>query len=65
MIAELCDAYDLIGTPEHCAARITEMNKLGVGNIYVMGFQTFTPPEAEIRGFRDVVFPRLSAAGLR
>jgi 5,10-methylenetetrahydromethanopterin reductase len=65
VIAELCDAYGLIGTPEHCATRITEMNTLGVGNIYVMGFQTFAPPEAEIRGFRDVVFPRLRAAGLR
>jgi 5,10-methylenetetrahydromethanopterin reductase len=65
VIAELCDAYGLIGTPEDCAARITEMNKLGVGNIYVMGFQTFAPPEEEIRGFRDVVFPRLRAAGLR
>ena len=65
VIAELCDAYGLIGTPEHCAARITEMNTLGVGNIYVMGFQTFAPPEGEIRGFRDVVFPRLRAAGLR
>jgi len=65
VIAELCDAYGLIGTPDDCAARITEMNKLGVGNIYVMGFQTFAPPEQEIIGFRDVVFPRLHAAGLR
>jgi 5,10-methylenetetrahydromethanopterin reductase len=65
VIADLSDAYGLIGTPEHCAARITEMNSLGVGNIYVMGFQTFAPPEQEIRGFRDVVFPRLRAAGLR
>src|SRR5262245_46678487 len=53
LIAELCDAYGLIGTPEHCAARISEMNALGVQNLYVMGFQTFAPPEAEIRGFRD------------
>ena len=45
--------------------RIIEMNKLGVQNLYVMGFQTFAPPEEEIRGFRDVVFPRLQAVGLR
>jgi 5,10-methylenetetrahydromethanopterin reductase len=64
-IAELCDAYGLIGTPEHCAARIAEMAKLGVRNVYLMGFQTFAPPEAEVRAFRDVVFPRLHAAGLR
>src|SRR5207248_595279 len=29
-IAELCDAYGLIGTAEHCAARIAEMTTLGV-----------------------------------
>jgi hypothetical protein len=34
-----------------------------IGNL--MGFQTFAPPEPEIRAFRDVVFPRLRAAGLR
>ena len=65
LVAELCDAYGLIGTPEHCAARILEMNNLGVKNLYLMGFQTFAPPEPEIRAFRDVVFPRLHAAGLR
>ena len=65
VIAELCDAYGLIGTPEHCADRIVAMSPLGVRNIYLMGFQTFAPPEEEIRGFRDVVFPRLHAAGLR
>jgi 5,10-methylenetetrahydromethanopterin reductase len=64
-IAELCDAYGLIGTPEHCAARIAEMAKLGVQSIYLMGFQTFAPPEQEVRAFRDVVFPRLRSAGLR
>jgi 5,10-methylenetetrahydromethanopterin reductase len=65
VIADLCDAYGLIGTPADCAARVMEMNKLGAANIYVMGFQTFAAPEEEIRGFRDVVFPRLRAAGLR
>ena len=65
LVAELCDAYGLIGTPDHCADRLIEMNKLGVRSLYVMGFQTFAPPEAEIAGFRDVVFPRLHTAGLR
>jgi len=34
-----------------------------VRNLYLMPLQTFTPPEAEIAAFRDVVFPRLRAAG--
>jgi 5,10-methylenetetrahydromethanopterin reductase len=65
LVAELADAYGLIGTPEHCAERITAMHALGVRSIYLMGFETFAPPEQELQAFRDVVFPRLKAAGLR
>jgi alkanesulfonate monooxygenase SsuD/methylene tetrahydromethanopterin reductase-like flavin-dependent oxidoreductase (luciferase family) len=55
----------LIGTPEDCANRIAELTKLGVRNLYLMPLETFTPPAREIVAFRDVVFPRLAAAGLR
>jgi 5,10-methylenetetrahydromethanopterin reductase len=65
VVAELCDALGLIGTPEHCAGRIAEMTKLGVRNLYLMPLQTFVGPEAEVRAFRDVIFPRLRAEGLR
>jgi 5,10-methylenetetrahydromethanopterin reductase len=65
IVAQLCDAYGLIGTPEDCARRIVEMTALGVRNLYIMALETFAPPEAEIAGFRDVVFPRLRAADLR
>jgi 5,10-methylenetetrahydromethanopterin reductase len=63
VVAELCDAIGLIGTPAECAARILETAKLGVRNLYLMPLQTFAPPEAEIAAFRDVVFPRLRASG--
>jgi 5,10-methylenetetrahydromethanopterin reductase len=65
VVADLCDALGLVGTPEDCAARIVEMSKLGVRNLYLMPFQTYAPPEPEVRAFRDVVFPRLRAAGAR
>jgi 5,10-methylenetetrahydromethanopterin reductase len=65
VVAQLCDALGLIGTPEDCAARIIEMSALGVRNLYLMPCQTFAPPEPEVRAFRDVVLPRLHAAGLR
>jgi 5,10-methylenetetrahydromethanopterin reductase len=65
VVAQLCDALGLIGTPEDCAARVAEMARRGVENLYLMPFQTFAPPEQEVRAFRDVVFPRLYAAGLR
>ena len=65
LVAQLSDAYGLIGTPEDCAARIAEMTKLGVRNLYIMALETFALPTKEVAAFRDVVFPRLRAAGLR
>jgi 5,10-methylenetetrahydromethanopterin reductase len=65
VVAQLCDALGLVGTPEYCANRIAEMTKLGVRNLYLMPFQTFAPPEPEVAAFRDVIFPRLHRAGLR
>ena len=65
VVAELCEAMGLIGTPADCAARIAEMTRLGVRNLYLMPLLTFAPPESEIAAFRDTVFPRLSAAGVR
>lgn len=63
--AQLCDALGLVGTPEYCARRIMEMAELGVRNLYLMTLQTFVGPEPEIAAFREVVFPRLRAAGYR
>ena len=65
VVAQLCEAMGLIGTAEDTAARIAEMTKLGVRSLYLMPLLTFAPPEPEIAAFRDTVFPRLSAAGLR
>jgi 5,10-methylenetetrahydromethanopterin reductase len=65
IVAQLCDTFGLVGTAEHCARRIVEMTEVGVTNLYVQAFQTFVGPEAEVRAFRDEVFPRLQAAGCR
>jgi 5,10-methylenetetrahydromethanopterin reductase len=62
VVAQLCDAIGLIGTPADCAARILEMAKLGVRNLYLMPLETFAPPEAEIAAFRDVIFPQLRSS---
>ena len=61
VVAQLCEALGLIGTPDNWAGRMTEMAKLGVRNLYLMPLLTFAPPEREIVAFRDVVFPRLRA----
>jgi 5,10-methylenetetrahydromethanopterin reductase len=64
IVARLCEALGLIGTPADCADRIVEMTRLGVRHLYLMPLETFAPPLQEIAAFRDVVFPRLRAAGL-
>ena len=65
IVAQLCDALGLVGTATECADRIVEMTKLGVRSLYLMPLLTFAPPSQEVAAFRDVVFPRLAAAGLR
>jgi len=64
VVAQLCDALGLVGTPADCASRIAEMTKLGGRSLYLMPLLTFAPPESEVAAFRDVVFPTLRAAGL-
>jgi hypothetical protein len=63
VVAQLCDALGLVGTPEYCAQRLLDMAKVGVTSLYLMPLQTFVGPEQEVRAFRDVVLPRLHAAG--
>jgi len=63
VVAPLCDALGLIGTPDYCAQRIIDMTRVGVTNLYLMPLQTFVGPEQDLRAFRDVVFPRLQAEG--
>ena len=41
------------------------MTKLGARKLYLMPLLTFGLPEQELVAFRDVVFPRLAAAGVR
>jgi 5,10-methylenetetrahydromethanopterin reductase len=65
IVAQLCDAYGLIGTAGDCAGRIAEMTKLGVGHLYIMPLETFALPRREVAAFREVVFPHLRVAGLR
>lgn len=65
VVAELCDALGLIGTPEYCAQRIMAMTAAGVSKLYLMPLQTFVGPEQEIQDFREVIFPCLKTQGYR
>ena len=61
VVAQLCEAFGLVGTPEHCAQRIIQMADVGVTRL--MSFQTFVGPQQEVAAFRDRVFPILKAHG--
>ncbi len=61
---QLCDAMGLIGTPEHCTQRITEMAQHGVTQLYLMPCLTFAPPQAEVDAFGQHIIPALAAAGV-
>ncbi len=65
VLAQLCDALGLFGTPEDCAKRIVAVTQLGVRSMYLLPSRTFGAPEEEIAAFRDVVIPYLAKAGLR
>ena len=64
VVAQLCDALGLVGTPS-TARTGSRRWRSSASAIYLMPFQTFAPPEPEVHAFRDAVFPRLAAAGLR
>ena len=57
---QLCDAMGLIGTPEHCTQRITEMAQHGVTQLYLMPCLTFAPPQAEVDAFGQHIIPALA-----
>ena len=61
---QLCDALGLIGTPEHCTQRITEMAQHGINQLYLMPCLTFAPPQAEVDAFGQHIIPALAAAGV-
>jgi 5,10-methylenetetrahydromethanopterin reductase len=63
VVAQLCEAFGLVGTPEHCAQRIMRMADVGVTKPYLMSFQTFVGPQQEVTAFRERVFPTLKAHG--
>ena len=54
---QLCDAMGLIGTPEHCTQRITEMAQHGVTQLYLMPCLTFAPPPGRSGRLRSARHP--------
>jgi 5,10-methylenetetrahydromethanopterin reductase len=62
ILARMCDAIGLIGTPEHCAQRIRQAEANGIGHLYLMTSESYQFPERELAAFRDRIFPALTPA---
>ena len=62
LLAQMCDAIGLIGTPEYCAQRVREAEAQGIKRLYLMTSETYEFPHRELAAFRDRVFPALASA---
>jgi 5,10-methylenetetrahydromethanopterin reductase len=62
ILAEMCDAIGLIGTPEYCAQRIRQAEADGISHLYLMTSESYQFPHRELVAFRDKIFPMLAPA---
>ena len=62
LLAQMCDAIGLIGTPEYCAERLRAAESQGIKRLYLMTSETYEFPHRELAAFRDRVFPALASA---
>ena len=60
LLAQMCDAIGLIGTPEYCAQRLREAEASGIERLYLMTSETYQFPHRELQAFRDTIFPSLA-----
>jgi len=48
VMAEVCNALGLAGTPEYCADRIADMAKIGARNLYLIPLLPIVPANKKI-----------------
>ena len=59
LLAQMCDAIGLIGTPEHCARQVRAAEANGATHIYVMTDGSYQFPHRELRAFKETIFPAI------
>jgi 5,10-methylenetetrahydromethanopterin reductase len=68
LAARVCDAFGLFGPAEHCAERLVRARaETGADHVFLFPAHTeatgYDLPVAEVAAFREVIGPRLAAAG--
>ena len=59
LLAQMCDAIGLIGTPEYCAQQVKKAQANGIDHLYLMTGESYNFPQRELQAFRDTIFPAL------
>ena len=57
ILAQMCDAIGLIGTPEYCAQHLQKAEANGVKHLYLMTSESYQFPERELQAFQHTIFP--------
>ena len=59
ILAQMCDAIGLIGTPEYCAQQLSRAEVQGIKHLYLMTAETYQFPQREMQAFRETIFPTM------
>ena len=59
LLAQMCDAIGLIGTPEYCAQQLKKAEANGIDHLYLMTGESYNFPQRELEAFREKIFPAL------
>lgn len=60
LLAQMCDAIGLIGTPEYCAQQVKKAQAAGIDHLYLMTGESYNFPQRELQAFQETIFPALS-----
>ena len=59
ILAQMCDATGLIGTPEYCAQQLQKAEANGIEHLYLMTSESYQFPERELQAFKHTIFPAI------
>ena len=59
ILAQMCDAIGLVGTPEYCAQLLQKAEANGIKHLYLMTSESYQFPERELQAFQHTIFPAM------
>ncbi len=62
ILARMCDAIGLVGTPEYCAQQLQQAEANGIKHLYLMTSESYQFPERELQAFQHTIFPAIRRA---